>query len=131
MKRLNCTLLVEDDSNTAFLNRMLLRELKISKDIQIASNGEEAMKLLNEGIHPELIFLDLNMPVMDGFEFLQSFRNTFNNLKRKIIIVLLASNYMKRDFESARELDVSDILQKPLTEDKIRGIVEKFFLKKE
>ncbi|HYG41239.1 MAG TPA: response regulator [Cytophagales bacterium] len=127
MKRLNCTLLVEDDSNTAFLNRMLLRDLKISNDIQIASNGEEAMKLLKNGTLPELILLDLNMPVMDGFEFLQSFRNTFNNLKKKTIIVLLASYYMKRDFENAREFQVSEIVQKPLTEDKIKSILKKFF----
>lgn len=127
MKRLNCTLLVEDDSNTAFLNRMLLRDLKISNDIQIASNGEEAMKLLKSGTLPELILLDLNMPVMDGFEFLQSFRNTFNNLKKKTIIVLLASYYMKRDFENAKEFQVSEIVQKPLTEDKIKSILKKFF----
>lgn len=129
MKRLNCTLLVEDDNNTAFLNRMLLREMKISDDIQIASNGEEALKIINNGIIPELIFLDLNMPVMDGFEFLQTFRNTLQNLKKKITIVLLSSSYMKRDFERAQEFQVSEIVQKPLTEDKIRVIYEKFFEK--
>ena len=71
-------LLVDDDETSNFLNELLIKGMDIVEEVSIASNGQEALNYLeNEsGSFPQLIFLDLNMPVMDGFEFLEAFEKT-------------------------------------------------------
>ena len=127
MKKLECTLIVEDDANTAFLNGLLLKDMKISNEVEIASNGQEALKVLEKGKIPELILLDLNMPVMDGFEFLESFRSLFNNIKQNITIVLLSTSFRKKDMDLAHKYKVADVIEKPLTEDKLLDVLKKYF----
>jgi CheY-like chemotaxis protein len=71
MKKLNCILLVEDDDTTNFYNQFLIENLSIADQVAVALNGQEALEYLEKAGHgdavtPDLILLDINMPVMNG-----------------------------------------------------------------
>ena len=80
MAALSCILLVDDDNTTNFLNQALLRRMAVSDAVLVAGNGQQALDLL--AVHceqpasptcPALILLDMKMPIMNGFEFLQAY----------------------------------------------------------
>ena len=81
--KLNCILLVDDDEFDIRLHSYAIKRLNISNEINVVNNGEEALEyLLNPSDlnsdgqfpHPELIFIDLNMPCMNGVEFIQNMK---------------------------------------------------------
>ncbi len=116
-------LLVDDDETSNFLNELLIKGMDIVEEVSIASNGQEALNYLeNEsGSFPQLIFLDLNMPVMDGFEFLEAFEKTQTT---KVPVFILTSSNNFKDYERAKQFDVAGYLIKPLTEEKIKGVLK-------
>ena len=99
----------------------------------VAKNGQEAIELIREHClgHdgcPSLIFLDINMPVMNGFEFLDAFHHQLeNDLNKSIIIVMLTSSLNPNDIERAKETGVSEFLNKPLTEENLKNVLDKHF----
>lgn len=70
-------MLVDDDDSTNYLHKIIIEEMRITEQISIARNGQEALDKISDHIKDDqcldLIFLDINMPVMDGFEFLQEY----------------------------------------------------------
>jgi CheY-like chemotaxis protein len=102
----------------------------ISNGIQTVSSGMEALQFIvnydpDLNSCPELIFLDINMPVMNGFEFLDSFRQlTFLN-KENVRIVMLTNSYNEDDVEKCKEYGVLQYVNKPLTDQKIKDLIEK------
>lgn len=132
MKRLDSILLVEDDKITNYINERLIRRLNIANEIFTATNGYEALNLLNTRAQsslslPDLILLDINMPVMDGFEFLQKFQASNFENKDKIKIVMLTTSSHLRDMDKLFSIGNSDIISKPLTEDKITPLLNRYF----
>ncbi len=131
---LNSVLLIDDDAISNFLNTRLLKEMHVATDIKVTLNGEEALRfLLQESTEsrplPELILLDINMPVMNGFEFLQAFREMAetNNISPPVIIILTTSTNA-RDFEQLKQYEEVEVnLSKPLTEENLQYIIEKHF----
>ena len=106
--------------------------MDIVEEVYIATNGQEALDFVQEQSdtpqYPEVIFLDLNMPVMDGFEFLERFEKIQQKAKQRIpIYILTSSNYFK-DFERAKDFSVTGYIIKPLTEKKIMGALEETLL---
>lgn len=132
MGRLKRLLLIDDDETSNFLNEFLIKEMDIVEEVYIATNGQEALDFVQEQSdtpqYPEVIFLDLNMPVMDGFEFLERFEKIQQKAKQRIpIYILTSSNYFK-DFERAKDFSVTGYIIKPLTEKKIMGALEETLL---
>ena len=129
MKSFNSTMLIEDDNVNALLSKRLLEKFLITNGIFIVSNGEEALKFIvnydpDFNTCPELIFLDIDMPVMDGFSFLESFDElTFLN-KEKVQIVMLTNSNRPEDIEQCKQYGIRHFLNKPLTEEKIKGLLE-------
>ncbi len=129
---LNSVLLIDDDAISNFLNTRLLKKMKVSQGIKVSLNGEEALQfLLKEKAEnrpfPELILLDINMPVMNGFEFLQAFRNIADEAKHPVIIILTTSTNI-RDFDQLHNYkEVEVYLSKPLTDENLQYIIEKHF----
>lgn len=133
MKKLQSVLLVDDDDTVNFFNEFLLKQLQVSEDIVIRENGQEALGYLTElreqpTEFPELIFLDINMPVMDGFEFLEAYREARMQDKTNALIVMLTTSLHPKDVERANTYPfISEYVYKPLTADKVREIVAKYF----
>jgi CheY-like chemotaxis protein len=119
-------LCVDDDSITLMLCKKVISKSSFSNEIITAQNGEEALSYFNmlkyDNISsppkksPNLIFLDLNMPVMGGWEFLDHFNSTnyseFNDTK----VIILSSTIDPQDIEKAKTYPiVIDFLSKPIT----------------
>jgi len=134
MQKLTCTLLVDDDATTNFLNRKLLEKLAVTDTLLVAQNGQQALDLL--AVHcqgasptcPALILLDVNMPVLDGFGFLEAYHELpLLAQPESIIIVMLTTSLHPHDVRRAQELHATGFLDKPLTRDKIDGILRQHF----
>jgi CheY-like chemotaxis protein len=131
--KLKSILIIDDDRITGYLHERLIRNSGISKKILIARNGKEGLEHIascgNTRELPELILLDLNMPVLGGFEFLEQFQRLENLIKQKIKIVILSTSIHPKDKENLNELKV-ELVNKPLTEEKLSGICKKYFKNK-
>lgn len=131
MENLDSILLIDDDPICNFLHSRLLKKLHISNEVKVSLNGKDALLHLHEvsqiNLCPQLIFLDINMPVMNGIEFLQSYKaETFCN-KRPVIIVLTTSTDLKDIVQLQNYPEVNGVLNKPLTEEKINSIIAMHF----
>jgi CheY-like chemotaxis protein len=119
----NTAFIIDDDPIFVFGSKILLKNNDFASNIIVCQNGKEALEALipllasEEGL-PEVIFLDLNMPIMDGWEFLDEFSQLSNIQATRIYI--LSSSIDIRDLERAKRYDiVSDFIAKPLTDAKI------------
>jgi len=114
-------LLVDDDEASVYLSSTILQEMHAAEDIEIARDGYSASGLLGKGRWPDIILLDINMPKMDGFEFLEHLKKMGASLKTKII--MLTTSARKEDKEKAFSYrNVLDYVEKPLTEEIVRKI---------
>ncbi|WP_373512972.1 response regulator [Persicitalea sp.] len=129
-KKLNCILLVDDDDDDNFYHQIIISEMDIVNNIDTANNGIEAMAYLkNENISPpDLIFLDLNMPKMNGWEFLDAYKNLSLAQKAKVLIVILTTSANPDDIKRAKEIqDVTGFETKPLSKEFLTEILEQHF----
>ena len=133
MPKLPSVLLVDDDSTTNYLNKMLLTRLGVAEQLLVAENGREALDLL---VHtctalstscPALILLDVNMPVMNGIEFLEAYQHLSFTQRQAIVVVLLTTSVNPRDLAKVQLLSIAGTLTKPLTEAKINALLHEHF----
>jgi len=132
MRRLNSILLVDDDSVSNFLNELLIKEMGVAKGLSIAYNGQEALDNISthcipNGDCPDLILLDINMPVVNGFGFLRKFNELEFENKRAIVIVMLSTSSNPVDREMALDLHVKEYLSKPLTKENLTDVLHRYF----
>ncbi|MFZ6023733.1 MAG: response regulator [Bacteroidota bacterium] len=122
-------LLVDDDDVTNFLSREMLRLYMASPKVDITLNGQETVDYLLERSSepqrlPNLILLDINMPIMDGWDFLTEFDKIKRSGFEKINIVMFTSSVYYEDIDRARTYaSVKNIYSKPLDEQKIKEII--------
>ncbi|HEY8401490.1 MAG TPA: response regulator [Cytophagaceae bacterium] len=133
MEKFNSTLLIDDDSITNHLSKRLLEKFSIANGIYTVENGEEALKFIvnydpDFNTCPELIFLDLNMPVMDGLTFLDIYQGLTYLNKDKVVIVMLTNSQDEKVINKCREYGVKYFLNKPLTEQKLNQLFEEIAL---
>lgn len=122
-------LLVDDDNICQFIHRRVLEMSGCCKSAHSALNGKAALEILDRAASgamtiPDVILLDLDMPLMNGLAFLEAFREFDNALKQRIAIVLLTSSVSGKDWDSARALGVKYCLPKPLTHEKLHSAIE-------
>jgi CheY-like chemotaxis protein len=126
-KKLNCILLVDDDEPTNFLNRMTLEQAGCAEYIQVVQSGQAALDFLDR-FHPDLIFLDINMPAMDGWEFLERYRQLPPDQKTSIVMIMLTTSLNPDDEAKARAIpEVSGFENKPLKADRLRELLKNYF----
>lgn len=127
-------MLVDDDDTTNFVNKRLLNKMGVAKEIMIKKNGVEALEYLraasqNTGVKfPDLIFLDLKMPVMDGFAFLDEYHAQNLAQYGSLIILMLTSSASFYDLERLKTYEhVKEHFSKALTEGDVRDIMQQYY----
>ena len=126
--QLNCILLIDDDEPTNFLNRLTLEQTACSRTIHVAQSGEEALDFLRNTQRPDLIFLDVNMPAMDGWEFLERYRSLPSDRKADIVLIMLTTSLNPDDELRTRAIpEVSGFENKPLSQQRVEQLLEKYF----
>lgn len=129
-KKLECILLVDDDHEDCFFHQIVIKKMNITNSIEVARNGLEALDFLKKdgGITPELIFLDINMPKMNGWEFLEHYKHLDPKQKARITILMLTTSANPDDVIKAQEMeDVTGYKTKPLSVEMLNDILEKHF----
>jgi CheY-like chemotaxis protein len=129
MEKYNSVLLIDDDPVTNFLNHSIIASLHIAREITIRSNGEKAFEFLEEFYEtnkalPELILLDINMPIMDGFEFLEKFENLPYMDKNKTLVVVISNLFTKKEIDILNILEYPKYLYKPLNKKELINILK-------
>lgn len=115
-------MLIDDDLTNNFLNKYVIGDLY--PDVQIIEklNGQEAINYLknNDNIIPDIIFLDINMPVMNGFEFLENFQP----MNMNILLFMLTSSVNDADYLKAKSYPiVQKYFEKPLTKEMLDEVM--------
>lgn len=131
--KLDSILLVDDDKMTNFFNKKLISSLDVTEHVCAVESGSEALEYLKgveSGVnpHPHVIFLDINMPGMNGWEFLENYWELDLILNNDVHVIMLSTSEDPADIEKAELLfGVSKYFAKPLTEDKVRDVIKRFF----
>ena len=107
-KKVHRVLLVDDDDDANFFQERLIRKNYFAESIDKASDGAEALEYLKKRIKenltlPEIIFLDLNMPKMDGWKFMDEYNKFSEEIKSKITIIVLTSSINPDDAAKAEK----------------------------
>jgi CheY-like chemotaxis protein len=133
---LNCILVIDDDEPTNFFTGMIIEESGCTHYIKLVQSGQEALEYLikseagNDANYPtpDLIFLDINMPAMNGWEFLEEYQKVRKTEHEKVIIVMLTTSLFPEDRAKADEIgDISGFENKPLTSENFERIISKYF----
>jgi CheY-like chemotaxis protein len=129
-KKLECILLIDDDSEDNLFHRIVIERMQITIRIEAVQNGLEALEYLTKEnqIIPELIFLDINMPKMNGWEFLEKYKDLPKNQRSRITIVMLTTSANPNDIKRAEEIeDVTGFKTKPLSTEMLTEILNTHF----
>lgn len=127
-KKVNKTLLIDDSDIDLFIQRRFLEVYNFSHQLVSYKSAAEALnwlKNINGQEPPEVIFLDLNMPEVDGFDFLKSFNSLPEKIRNKTRIVVLTSSNSSQDRDQVLEnKNVIQFITKPLKQSDIEMLKE-------
>lgn len=126
MKKYLKVLLIEDDDIFNFIHNNLLLKFEKVKKVEFANNGREALKHFDRPYIdiPEVIFLDLDMPLMNGFDFIDEIKRNHHHVLELSRIYVLTSSISKKDYEKCQEYGLSGYLIKPLTVEDLKVIFD-------
>jgi CheY-like chemotaxis protein len=134
MPRLASVLLVDDDATANFLNKLLIQRAGVTEHLLVAEDGAQALRSLataclppGKAQCPDLILLDLNMPVLNGIEFLQAYQYLPATQRQGIVVLLLTSASVERDLQQLQGLPLDGIMEKPLTAAKLQQVLNEHF----
>ena len=137
MKKINCILLVDDNPGDNYFNEYIIKDAHVCNHVKIAINGLEALAYVKKTGEqnqadsfpkPDIIFLDINMPLMNGFEFLEAYEKLDEQLKSKVLVVMLTTSFNADDRKRAMAFkEVSEFKIKPLSVEMFHDIIERHF----
>jgi len=117
--------IIDDDETTQFVVEITIDNTNLAKNIAIFSDGKEAIDFFTLNVNnpenlPDIIFLDLNMPIMDGWQFLDHFAILKPQIVKKITICITSSSTNQNDIIRAKKYsDVTEYIIKPITEEDV------------
>lgn len=134
MNKLNCILLVDDDPATNFVNEITIQKAGAADSIVKAKNGLEALDYIQSVADapqdaPALILLDINMPAMNGWEFLEEYSKLKDITPAPVIVMLTTSLNPDDKLKADKITQIKGFENKPLTKEALEKIYEKFFPK--
>ena len=138
MEKLRLILLIDDDEGTNFYNKFLIKETNIARNVAVAKNGKIALEFLTSTgkfahnaprySRPDIIFLDINMPVMDGFEFMEAYEELPDEQKANMVVVILTTSLDQKDLRRAKQFgELKGFMNKPLTKNHLAAVLKKYF----
>jgi len=136
-KDLNCVLLVDDDIPTNYIHRKIVQNTNIEVSVKSITSAREALDYLtfsgkyenDEDIErPGIIFLDINMPGMSGWDFMEEYRKIDAAHKSRTIVVMLTTSLNPDDeLMASANQEIVNYMHKPLNEDAFVQIAGKYF----
>ena len=132
-KKLRCILLIDDDEPTNFLNELVINKLDCADKVVALQSGREALDYLQsedteQHPRPDLIFLDINMPGMNRWEFIHEYRKLEDTRRAQLLIVMLTTSLNPDDEAMARGIsEINEFRSKPLTTIMVDEILRKYF----
>jgi CheY-like chemotaxis protein len=128
-KKLKCILLIDDDEDDNFFHQFVIRKMGITEEVKVAESGMEALDLLSKSaMVPDLIFLDLNMPRMTGWEFLEQYNNFNKTQEKPVIIIILTTSVNPAEKQRSKVIPgISGFVSKPITEKMLTDILATHF----
>lgn len=121
--------IVDDDEVFQFTIRIILKTITAVGDITVFYNGLDAINFILNNVNnqtdlPDVIFLDINMPVMDGFQFMEEYIKITPKLDKKITIYMISSSVDPIDIEKAKEIkEITNYIIKPIRENQLMAII--------
>jgi CheY-like chemotaxis protein len=128
IKKLGCIMLVDDNPNDNFFHEREIRKVNPEIIVITKNSGIDALEYLkskktDEDILPVLIFLDINMPRMNGWEFLDEYKQLNKKIQRKVTIIMLTTSDNPVDIARTKSFTfITDYIIKPLTKEKMEAI---------
>lgn len=128
--QIDLTCIIDDDEIYVFGIKHLMQRVNFSKNIMVFENGQEALRFLtpiieDEEALPNVILLDINMPIMDGWQFLDEFVKIQTPSSRKLTIYMMSSSVNPADIERAKSYElISDYIIKPIDQNQLELIME-------
>jgi CheY-like chemotaxis protein len=126
-------MLLDDDDLVNFINQKVMESCHFSKNIYVNTSAKSALEFINnmalvgasgKNLMPQVIFIDLNMPLMDGFQFIQTLLRNQNNDIQNIKLVILTSSVHEMDRSKAQAISGNiEFLNKPLTKEMLESLV--------
>ncbi len=128
MKKLKHFLLIDDSRATNFFNKTIIKKAECVDEVVVVENGQEALDYILSGVLPEIIFLDLNMPVMNGWEFISEYQKLDDKYKGSIIVLMLGAELNDEEKERAKGIsEIKEFEKKMLTKEIVYKITTKYF----
>ncbi|MDB5272229.1 MAG: Two-component response regulator [Chitinophagaceae bacterium] len=137
MKKINCILLIDDNPADNEFHAIKIKKADVCQRVESATSGLKALEYIKKSGEPgqsetypkpDLIFLDINMPGMNGFEFLEEYNKLDEKLKSKVVIIMLTTSLNPDDEKRAlNNKDVTEFQHKPLSVEILKETIEKFF----
>ncbi len=123
--------LIDDDNIYQFTARKILESTGLAKQIQSFYNGSDAIKYFKDTTNlaaenfPDVIFLDINMPIMNGWEFLEEYHNLYGNFPKPVVVYVVSSSIDSYDIKKSKQYKaVTDYIVKPVTRIKYQELIE-------
>ena len=128
--KLNCIMLIDDDEDDNFFHEKAIIDNHLAETVIVENMARKALEylMMKSQPVPDLIFLDINMPVMTGWEFLDEYNQLQKEMQNRPVIIMLSTSINNKDMEKAKTWDfVSDYVTKPLTKEMMEDIIDKYF----
>ena len=121
--------LIDDDRIYQFAAKKTIEATGMAQKVMVFSNGLEAMDFLQSHLTdtpsiPDVIFLDINMPIMNGWQFLEAYSGLQQSLKKTVTVYMVSSSIDEYDIKKSREYEsVSDYVLKPVNKEKFTQLL--------